>query len=65
MAKKVIFNNKVEGNESNMLVGKVGEHVFALTKSVKEMNDAIRWCNNHKAGDVFECEKYRMELVNE
>ena len=38
MAKKVIFNNKIDGNEFNMLVGKVGEHVFALTKSVKEMN---------------------------
>ena len=65
MAKKVIFNNKVDGEKFNMRVGKVGEHVFALTKSVNEMNDAIRWFNNHKDGDVFECEKYRMELINE
>ena len=65
MAKKVIFNNKVDGNAFNILVGKAGEHVFALTKSVKEMNDAIRWCNNHKAGDVFECDAYSMELVIE
>ena len=65
MAKKVIFKNMVDGNESNILVGKVGMYVYALTKSVKEMNDAIRWCNNHKEGDVFECDKYRIELTNE
>lgn len=65
MAKKVIFENKVEGNVFTLLVGKVGEHVFALTKSVNEMNDAIRWCNFHNVGDVFECDKYRIELVNE
>ena len=48
MAKKVIFNNKVDGEKFNMLVGKVGEHVFALTKSVDEMNDAIRWCTTKR-----------------
>ena len=42
MANKVIFNNKVDGNECNMLVGQVGEQVFAQTKSAKEMNDATR-----------------------
>ena len=62
MAKKVIFNNKVDGNECNMLVGKVGEHVFALTKSVKEMNDAIRWCNTHNVGDTFDCDLYTLEI---
>lgn len=65
MAKKVIFKNKVDGSKFNILVGKVGEHVFAITKNVKEMNDAIRWCNNHKAGEAFECDNYRIELVNE
>lgn len=65
MAKRVIFNNKVDGNEINMMVGNLGEHVYALTKDVNETNDAIRWCNFHKAGDVFECEQYRIELTND
>lgn len=65
MAKKVIFNNKIDGNECNMLVGKVGEHVFALTKSVKETNDAIRWCSTHKVGDKFDCNDYSIEIVED
>lgn len=65
MAKKVIFNNKIDGKRFDIMVGNVGEHVFAITKNVKEMNDAIRWCNYHKAGDVFDCEKYSIEIVNE
>ena len=65
MAKKVIFNNKVDGKVINLLVGNLGEYIYALTKNVKEMNDAIRWCNFHNVGDVFECDKYRIELTND
>ena len=65
MAKKVIFNDKVNGNTHNLLVGNVGEKVFALTKSVKEMNDAIRWCREHNAGERFDCEHYSIELLSD
>ena len=65
MAKICIFNDKVNNNTFNILIGKVGEHVFALTKSVKETNDAIRWCNNHNVGDTIDCEKYSLELISE
>lgn len=64
MAKNVIFNDKVNGKVFNILCGKVGEHVYSITKNIKEMNNVIRWCNFHKAGDVLDCNKYRIELTN-
>ena len=61
--KKVKFTNK-EKNESKVyLVGNVGQYVFACVNNVKETNDAVRWCNTHNIGDVFECDAYRMEII--
>lgn len=64
MAKKMIkFTDKSTGTSLEILVGSLGQHVYKLTKSVNEMNDAIRWCNTHKVGDVFENDAYKLELV--
>ena len=60
--KKARFTNKEKNEVQNCLLGNVGERVFALVNNVKETNDAIRWCNTHKAGEVFECDEYRIEL---
>ena len=61
--KKVRFLNKQTNTEKEVLVGKVGECVFAVCQNVKETNDAIRWCNQHKEGDKFDCNLYAMEIV--
>lgn len=43
MAKKMIkFTEKNTGTSLEILVGSLGQHVYKLTKSVNEMNDAIR-----------------------
>lgn len=64
--KKVNFVNKQMNNtEKVVMVGKVGECVFAVCQNVKETNDAIRWCNKHKVGEVFDCDLYSMEIVEE
>ena len=62
--KKAVFTNKVKNETSECLIGNVGERVFAIVNNVKETNDAIRWCNTHKEGDVFECDEYKIELKN-
>ena len=60
--KKARFTNKATDDKIECLVGNVGERVFAVCNNVKETNDAIRWCNTHKSGDVFECDSYKIEL---
>lgn len=63
--KKVKFTDKAK-NESNVyLVGNVGQYVFACVNNVKETNDAIRWCNQHKVGDKFDCDAYTLEIIEE
>lgn len=57
------FTDKSTGTSLEILVGSLGQHVYKLTKSVNEMNDAIRWCNTHKLGDKFECNDYSMEIM--
>lgn len=61
--KKVRFLNKVKNESKVYLVGNVGQYVFACVNNVKETNDAIRWCNQHKVGDRFDCNDYSMEIV--
>lgn len=63
--KKVRFLNKQTNTEKEVLVGKVGECVFAVCQNVKETNDAIRWCNTHKVGDKFDCDAYTLEIIEE
>lgn len=61
--KKIKFLNKMTDIEKEILVGEVGENVYAICKDVNEVNDAIRWCNLHNVGDKFECESYSMEIT--
>lgn len=61
--KKILF--KSADIEKEILVGEVGELVYALCKNVDEVNDAIRWCNAHKTGEVFNSELYTMEILND
>ena len=61
--KKVKFINKKENVTKECRMGQIGEMVFALVCNVKEMNDAIRWCNTHKNGDSFECDDYKIEIM--
>jgi hypothetical protein len=63
--KKVRFTNKAKNESKVYLVGNVGERVFPIVNNVKETNDAIRWCNQHKVGDKFDCDEYTLELVEE
>lgn len=52
--KMVKFTDKAKNETKVMLVGTVGSAVFALTKDVKETNDAIKWCTKHEIGDTFD-----------
>ena len=61
--KKCLFTNKATNQTTECMVGNIGELVFAITHDVNEMNDAIRWCNKHHAGDVFNCDNYTIKLV--
>lgn len=61
--KKVRFTNKKENTVNEYTIGQIGEKVFALVYNVKETNDAIRWCNQHKVGDVREHDDYIIEIV--
>lgn len=61
--KKVKFINKKENVTKECRMGQIGEMVFALVCNVKETNDAIRWCNTHKGGDVREHEDYIIEIL--
>lgn len=61
--KKVIFINKKENVTKECRMGQIGEMVFALVCNVKETNDAIRWCNTHKVGDVLEHDDYKIEIL--
>ena len=63
--KKVIILNKKTNTEKTVMVGKVGECVFAVCQNVKETNDAIRWCNQHKVGDKFDGDAYTLEIIEE
>ena len=62
--KKVIILNKKTNTEKTVMVGKVGECVFAVCQNVKETNDAIRWCNQHNEGDKIELDSYAMEIID-
>lgn len=61
--KKVYFTNKKTNATNDCRVGNIGELVFAITHDVNEMNDAIRWCNKHHVGDVFNSDNYTIKLV--
>ena len=61
--KRISFLNKLNNNQEIILTGKVGERVFPIVNNVKETNDAIRWCAMHKHGEVFESEKYKIEII--
>lgn len=61
--KKIYFYNKENHTEKLVMVGKVGECVFAVCNNVKETNDAIRWCSHHNVGDKFDCDLYSMEIT--
>lgn len=63
--KMVKFTDKAKNETKVMLVGTVGSAVFALTKDVKETNDAIKWCTKHEIGDTFDCERYTITLEEE
>ena len=63
--KKVRITNKTKNESKVYLVGNVGQYVFACVNNVKETNDAIRWCNQHKVGDVFDCDSYTLEIIEE
>lgn len=63
--KQVKFTNKVKNTEEIMMVGKVGENVFPLVNNVKETNDAIRWCNTHNIGDIYDCDEYGIEIIRD
>lgn len=61
--KKLRFTNKKENVTKECRMGQIGETVFALVCNVKETNEAIRWCNTHKAGDVLERDDYKIEIL--
>lgn len=61
--KKLRFTNKKENVTKECRMGQIGEMVFALVYNVKETNDAIRWCNTHKGGDVREHDDYIIEIM--
>lgn len=61
--KKIKFTDKVLNCENEVLASNVGEKVFAACKDIKMVNNAIRWCNTHNVGDVFDCDSYRMEII--
>lgn len=61
--KKIKFTDKVLNCENEVLASNVGEKVFAACKDIKMVNNAIRWCNTHNVGDVFDCDLYRMEII--
>ena len=61
--KKLRFTNKKENVTKECRMGQIGEMVFALVCNVKETNEAIRWCNTHKAGDVLERDDYKIEIL--
>ena len=63
LMKKVIFTNKKTNAVTDCRIGNIGELVFAITHNVNEMNDAIRWCNKHHVGDVFNSDNYTIKLV--
>lgn len=63
--KKIKFISKPTNTEKVIMGGKVGECVFAVCQNVKETNDAIRWCNQHKVGDKFDCNAYTLEIIEE
>lgn len=61
--KKIRFVNKQMNTTNDVWVGQIGEKVFAVCQNVKETNDAIKWCNNHKLGDKFDGDDYSIEIV--
>lgn len=61
--KKIKFTNKQMNTTTEVMVGQVGEKVFAVCQNVKETNDAVKWCNIHKTGDKFDCDLYTMEIA--
>lgn len=61
--KTINFIDKVN-NETNVItIGKLGEKIYTLTKDTKEVNNAIRWCNTHKSGDVLNKDKYEIGII--
>lgn len=65
MGKKTIkFTDKKSGTSLEMLSGSLGHHVFDVTKSINEMNSAVRWCNVHGVGDVLEKDGFKVEIIS-
>lgn len=65
MGKKTVkFTDLASGESVEVLSGAIGKHVFGVTKSVNEMNSAVRWCNNHGLGEKFECSAYTLEITS-
>lgn len=64
MATKVLnFTDKVNGKSKEIRFSELGRHVFDITKSIDDFNAAVRWCNKHNVGDVFENENYKFEII--
>lgn len=65
MSKKVKITDKRDGKSMELMVGALGSKVFEITKSVNDMNEAIRWCTFHKKGDVFNTDSFMLEIVGD
>ena len=57
------FTNKGTKKTKEIHVGSVGAYVYELTKDVKAVNEAIRWCNKHDIGERFDCDAYSIEIM--
>ena len=66
MNKKIArFTEMATGNTIDLLIGRVGQHVFKVSQNVNLMNDVIRWCNMNDVGATFEHDKFKIELIEE
>ena len=61
--RKIRFTNKETGTTKDVISGNVGENVFVVTQNVKQTNDAIRWLNGKKVGEVYDHEKFKLEII--
>lgn len=61
--KQVVFFEKENNIEKKVFISDIGELVYRYVKDVKKTNNAIRWCNIHNVGDVFDCESYSLKIV--
>lgn len=64
MGKKTIkFTNKKTGTSVEIMSGALGSHVYDVTKSVKDVNASVRWCNNNVAGAKLDCDAFSIEII--